>query len=312
MLESDRRGAIAAGLGIAFIAVFLVGLWAGATYRYYGNPYSESYQTAYPAADKDTSGHDVLGAQPRYFKDVCERPQSHDDADLCQQWRSANGTRDAAQWGLLQLGLGVVGIFGLAGTIYFAWRAYGAARDAVTETRRIGEAQTRAYVTIHSIRVRYSVGRFWVAGLYKNTGATPAGEIGISLWSVIVEGSAKPDFGTVNGWSSFFIPSLPAQGDDTPFEWRIEQIDLGGIEYPGWRKTNSVLHLRFEIGYVDVFERRQSELQFAQIRINGKMNAYRNVSGFPHLPRHAIEFPKARGSDEHQRGPNHGPHPWCF
>jgi len=217
MSESDRIGAIAFGLAIAFCAVFLIGLWAGIGTRDYGKPEGEYYKQGYTSPDKDASGGAIAG-KPEPNEAICANPQSHDDADLCSQWRAANAARDANVIAAWQLGFGVVGVVGLAVTIYFAWKAWreakrgadaavranhfnartaAAASDAVGHAFEANRIQERAIATDQrpwlTLRLRKNIAaevdgsimKIEVKYRLKNLGKTPA--IGVRLFGKIYE-----------------------------------------------------------------------------------------------------------------------------
>ena len=130
------------------------------------------------------------------YKVPCESPQGHDESDLCAQWRAANGAKQAARWNLWQLVLGIFGLVGLGVTLSFNKRAIDLAlagtedteralkiaednaranAETVAETRRIGEAQTRCYLTGVSAHAGFvKNGRIMVKCIVKNSGRSPA------------------------------------------------------------------------------------------------------------------------------------------
>jgi hypothetical protein len=107
-------------------------------------------------------------------------------SDLCAQWKAADAAKSAAQsnwW------LGIVGSLISALTLAAAWAAARwakkaaietekgakAAADAVTETRRIGEAQVRCYLTGISADLGFVAdGTAIIKCKVKNAGQSPA------------------------------------------------------------------------------------------------------------------------------------------
>lgn len=97
----------------------------------------------------------------------CYWATDHDAADLCAQWQAARAAQQAANsagtsnfLSTLALIISVIGTALLVGTLVQAnlalaesRKAAQAAEDSVRETRRIGEAQTRCYLTIDEVKV---------------------------------------------------------------------------------------------------------------------------------------------------------------
>jgi hypothetical protein len=69
-------------------------------------------------------------ADADWAKPKCENPQSHDEADLCEQRRMSKAAEDTVNLNKIQIVIGAITIFGLALTVYYARKAANAADDA--------------------------------------------------------------------------------------------------------------------------------------------------------------------------------------
>ncbi|TWC90199.1 hypothetical protein FB593_1011479 [Rhizobium sp. SJZ105] len=112
----------------------------------------------------------------------------HQWTELCAQWKSADAAEAAVSWAArsfyLSMGGMIVGAATLAAAsaaaIYAraataqARRSADAAYDAVATARRVGEAQTRAYLFLKSAKYRLSKKEIAVAIEIGNTGQSPA------------------------------------------------------------------------------------------------------------------------------------------
>lgn len=96
--------------------------------------------------------------------------------------------RNMARWALLMLLATVAMAFITAAGVYYVWRTLKATQVMAGDTRRIGEAQVRAYVSISSFKVSLVIEDEMVrwSGVAKlsNAGQSPA-----ILASIIVEGA---------------------------------------------------------------------------------------------------------------------------
>ncbi len=172
MFDSNRAGAIAFALGVLFLAVFWFGIWSGNTDNQYGSPEYEAYQQANPYSEEEARRLGVvpLGSAKSY-QEICADPTSHDEADLCQQWRSANAARDSAKYARWQFWLGFLGTIGVGVTVFYAVRTY---RLTITT----GKAELRAYITARTGGiVEFSPSRFAAMVLFDNDGQTPAHQV---------------------------------------------------------------------------------------------------------------------------------------
>jgi hypothetical protein len=139
-------------------------------------------------------------------KRPCRDQRSRDESDLCAQWRAANAAEDAAGWAWWQLVVSVAGVIGLGVTLWFNRIALAVARDANAETRRIGEAQTRAYVSISSVQGQHYADGLVLKAIAKNSGQSPALDAFIEFKIV------KPDGGT-EVRHVLHLHAIPAQSE---------------------------------------------------------------------------------------------------
>lgn len=148
------------------------------------SPYSDSQQQAQNAASPPVAAPSKQ--EKPYTADYqrsCNNPDKHEDADLCQQWRSANAAEYVASWSWLQFIVGVIGS-GVAGiaAIFTAWAAIAASKaarsadKAVEVTSDTAKRQLRAYLHVDKTILdgiaphMHPVARVTVV----NSGATPA------------------------------------------------------------------------------------------------------------------------------------------
>lgn len=154
MLKGYRVFTPLVGLAVAFLGVFALGLWAGEADSHYGEPQTYAYEDGY--TDPEPNGA-ILGAPSasgrRSYEDVCQQPESHDDADLCQQWRSANAARDAARFAAWQLALSTLGIMGLGATLYFSLSANEAATRSAVAAEKAYVAERRPWLQLRLLNV---------------------------------------------------------------------------------------------------------------------------------------------------------------
>ena len=149
--------------------------WWTASYYDQGDAYP-SYRYASDEelqAARGSPGQVLIDAAKN--KRPCAQPHGHDESDLCAQWRAAKAAERAALWGLVQMVLSGFGVVGLAVTLWYNRHALRIAQDANSETRRIGEAQTRCYLYIKEATIRVSKYGFTLASIkVVNSGQSPA------------------------------------------------------------------------------------------------------------------------------------------
>jgi hypothetical protein len=168
MSDSNRTGATAAALGAVLLVVFAFGVWSGNTDSQYGAPYSETSQQAYSYTEQEAAELGIVGSGRRTYQEICADPHTHEDGDLCQQWRSANASRDTARFTGWQFFLGAVGAIGVGVTVFYAIRTY-------QLTIKTNKAELRAYITVRCGGVvEFSPQRFAAGIGIENDGTTPA------------------------------------------------------------------------------------------------------------------------------------------
>lgn len=126
------------------------------------------------------------------------REQQHSESDLAAQWQAANWVLWATIIGAIQLVFSGLGLIALLRTIHQGREGLQAAKDAISETKRIGEAQTRCYLSGASAKMGYlTTGEFWVECLIRNTGQSPARNVkcscepSIFYGKTLIRGAAK-------------------------------------------------------------------------------------------------------------------------
>jgi hypothetical protein len=119
---------------------------------------------------------------------ACQNQASDRESQLCAQWQSADAGKASAIWTerTFWLGLGgtVVGLLALAA----AGLAAKFANDAVRETRRIGEAQARAYLSIARVDGYRSKNGVAFEFTLQNSGQSPAIEVAVFCKVVLGDG----------------------------------------------------------------------------------------------------------------------------
>lgn len=138
----------------------------------------------------------------------CSKGEDNRNSDLCAQWKAADAAKEAADWAGKSYWLGfagtILGGFTLLSAGMAAYYAKRAAEEtkrgadasdaAVAETRRIGEAQTRAYLSVRSALFFVNqFGQSIVEIELANSGQSPALDITIELIA-----SVTPNDGTAS------------------------------------------------------------------------------------------------------------------
>lgn len=125
----------------------------------------------------------------------CKEGDDNRASDLCAQWKAANAAQNAttAAWLFGALG-SLIGAFTLAAAVAAAKFAKNAAdhtetgakaaQDAVSEARRIGEAQVRCYLTVSNVQISFESNRIdTVKCEIRNTGQSPAIDV---KWAIVL------------------------------------------------------------------------------------------------------------------------------
>lgn len=144
----------------------------------------------------------------RTYEAICNKPIDHDNADLCQQWRTA-------QYARYQVALGTLTLIGLGLTIIFTIRGFVLTRratEAATEATQIAEtgmiAGNRAYVHFSGCRYISHTAKdgqiFWrVRPLWRNHGNTPTRDLRVYV-GYYLENMPIPD-------DYDFSPKIPGE-----------------------------------------------------------------------------------------------------
>lgn len=168
----DRYANIAPWIAVAVFCVIAATLYWSHTYSKGRQAEREYYQTELGVYD----------AQQQAYED-CLRSNSIDRARECYEVsrnpnreeqraeQDLSAQREMADWaeGMLIVSA-IVGFSTVLAASAAAWFAFGAIR----ETRRIGEAQTRAYMTTSGAEAVYRDGQLHVTVHAQNTGQSPA------------------------------------------------------------------------------------------------------------------------------------------
>lgn len=184
-------------------------------------------------------------SEPKYTEGD---PTRYEYYDLRAQERMAHAT-DWIAW--LSLVTGFFGILGLGAIIY----TLNLQRDANKITRKIGEAQVRAYLTINSINARYvavqsnqEITMEWsIEFKLRNSGHTPARNI----W-------CKADIITPHAEASGeAVVAFDISGNsDGMFEVRCDVSQSGNAFVRGLADGESFnLKCRITVGFTDVFDK---------------------------------------------------------
>lgn len=188
-------------------------------------------------------------------KDVgCKQGHDERNSDLCAQWKAADAAKDAAQYALWGLLVGIAG----TGLLFVTFR----------ETRKVSRAQLRAYVSITPGSLKIvdgKNGKTITASLkIKNSGQTPAYEV---VWSgnvVPLSTEQAPDFFSESNDAPSAIrdqrPTVIHNTDD--IDGDLESVDpISGSEWDDILNQNKFLFLYGVGEYRDVFDKRR-ETQF--------------------------------------------------
>jgi hypothetical protein len=236
MSDRDRLLVAAAAIGLAICSllwsVVAVGRLAGLeTYGGYSQQSPDETGDNSRAADPQATRNESPKEENRAAAD---RQEARDEADVSAQESMAR----AAWW---QVRIGIVGLLGLGGTVYFAGLAWRAARDAVDVTRKIGEAQVRAYLVIRNPSVSWSWGAtgLMISFDVENTGNSPALDFNYTFLIRL-----SPFW--VMSYSDLHVsenspqyPDFPANGD--------RSIPVRGTE-----QINNHMATDFPLGYGDI------------------------------------------------------------
>jgi hypothetical protein len=210
----------------------------------------------------------------------CTEPKGHDEADLCEQRRMSQAAEKTVTLNAVQIALGVAGAVLVLFSLHYtrvatraAITAAKAAEDSVLISRKVGEAQVRAYLSCEG--ATYTVSDKWLAceARFRNHGQSPA------IWTEITAGvvtrsvAALPD-GTLG---LVFIrserttgagPAIAAGQVGTIFFIFSHEHMGGGAHKSIWSDHNT-FDVRGWVNWRDVF----GEIQSQEFFLDEKRNA---------------------------------------
>jgi hypothetical protein len=191
MSERDRGERFALVALLLTGIVFGLGHWAGAYNEQQRAEHEQAEAQPYQGALTASSFWKEHAGSPDSYRAVCDSPIDESQADLCQQWRSAQAAEQISGYTLVSLIFGLFGLVGLGFTVHLSNKATKAATDATgaaihanTIAREIAQADRRAWLGIERVAIpnRITVTndevRFYVQATVRNYGQTPA----LSVW----------------------------------------------------------------------------------------------------------------------------------
>jgi hypothetical protein len=265
MLSGDRDLATALGIVLGVGIMWALGLWAGTYYEKQRNAQQQA-QTAQGVEPTDPDAFwAVHTGSPESYQAICADPPNHSQADLCQQWRSAEKAEEIAGYTFLSLFIGIGGLLGLAATVHYARKAalgsneaLVAALDSNTIARESAERQMRAYVQAsRPTLLNFVPGNEPVIVFQPtNTGQTPA-----RGFRLLTTYRIDPDAEQCR---------VRFEGGASPYRRMGSTIDIGGGGQPSQQQTN--LPLLTQADY-DQFMSGEKKLIFCGVL------SYRDVFG---------------------------------
>lgn len=196
----------------------------------------------------------------------CEQGSDNRNSDLCAQWKAADAAKKSADWNVY------IGIFAsLAGALTLAAAVAAAyfAKQAVLETRRIGEAQTRAYISVREVTANAKrksdnlFGIFLEPSIFvDNNGITP-GKMKISMAEVRFYDWDKRKFyyNYTGGGGSRDIFQNRMVGPGSNFRIPFGEVGQGSVD--GINDNKRILvEVGILISYIDIFDREFVEVSY--------------------------------------------------
>jgi hypothetical protein len=167
------------GLTVAIWA-FVAGLNLGAL-NYPSEPRYQTYRYA-PGDVKAAEAALITRPNSIEYRQPCNQPQGQDESDLCAQWKAARAAEEGAFWtkatfwiGPIGIVVTIIGTLLLLRTIRQGDEGLKAARDGIDETRRIGEAQVRCYMSMPSATIEIDENALLIVRpTMMNSGQSPA------------------------------------------------------------------------------------------------------------------------------------------
>lgn len=251
----DSRG-YRFGLGAALAALIVVcvglGLYIGAlSSTQNGDGANQRYQAELGVEALSNNAALPQISRGENYNPPCRQGEENRNSDLCAQWKAADAANQSAIWtrtsALVAIAAAVIAGLTLFAAAAAAWFARQAARHtesgaragqaAVDETRRIGEAQVRAYLSIANVFMGLHNGKVPVITLrVNNAGQSPALDFSAKIilyWMDLKKGNLDRQ---IVGGSGPLLATIPARaenhgllydmkGEFLPSE--LEQLDSG-------------------------------------------------------------------------------------
>lgn len=183
----------------------------------------------------------------------CESPDSKDDYENCQQWRSAEYTAEQACISTVQFWagsiIGIIGLGGLLGTLYYASKTARISQDSA-------QRDLRAYVLFDCGSVEIATDRksYSVVVRIRNTGRTPAWNLTHSIDSRIDVFPKKDEF-------DFLIADESESADlssDNTMPLRKVTRPIAGNQWPELETGGRVIWVWGVLWYKDIYQRWQT------------------------------------------------------
>jgi hypothetical protein len=170
----DNGGLIASAMFGLMVVTFGMGCWITSMSMYQPHQYP-LYQSSPKRYGSGAVSQPVNTVPVSEKKEPCISPTGSDESELCAQWRAVDAAERSAQYAWWQMVISIVGILGLAITLWFNKQAIISAYTSSSEARRLGEAQVRCYVSIETCTF-YMTPFGWpsVSLHIKNSGQSPA------------------------------------------------------------------------------------------------------------------------------------------
>jgi hypothetical protein len=198
----------------------------------------------------------VLGWQAAYAPTEKEKQECNEaakkathKAEECKTLWERTTTDPVAMFTFV-LAVSTIGLWVATGGLYFA------GKQAIKETRRIGEAQVRAYVSIKSVTVT-----FWsllehpiVKFSAFNTGQSPAKNF---LWNITIQYAAGTHRHTLSfndKWQSRSEIDIPATSDAPSQAAAIPNMPLDSFRGIIDKGLIPVIRVKIDFRYTDVFD----------------------------------------------------------
>jgi hypothetical protein len=134
------------------------------------------------------------------------------------------------------------------------------AEESIKEARRIGEAQTRAYVNVKSISLVFDYRTPNCTWIAVNSGQSPALDF---VWKATVTHGKQPTPGNDQTWSKRRGFAIPANSDTAPLPVPVGDDIAGNV---------ITVRVRIEFFYTDIFgQRRYEDLYFEGVVHHAKI-----------------------------------------